>query len=109
MTDSTPPPAAAPAPAPGPAQTLSLISFIVGLASFVFSWVPVLGFLGAIAAIILGFMGKKKEPAAPKWMWLGGIIAGFVALAISLIIGLVTILTIFLPFLFLGSIDTYGY
>ena len=73
MTDSTPPPAAAPAPAPGPAQTLSLISFIVGLASFVFSWVPVLGFLGAIAAIILGFMGKKKEPAAPKWMWLGSI------------------------------------
>ena len=55
------------------------------------------------------FMGKKKEPAAPKWMWLVGIIAGFVALAISLIIGLVTILTIFLPFLFLGSIDTYGY
>jgi len=108
MTDSTTPPPAAPAPAPGPAQTRSLISFIVGLASFLFALIPVLGFLGGLAAVILGFMGKKKELAAPKWMWLVGIIAGFVAIAINIIVGLVTLASILFPFMLLGTTE-YGY
>ncbi|WP_294178315.1 hypothetical protein [uncultured Schumannella sp.] len=106
MTDSTTPPPAAPAPAPGPAQTLSLISFIVGLASFLFALIPVLGFLGGLAAVILGFMGKKKELAAPKWMWLVGIIAGFVAIAINIIFVIVSII---LPLILVASYGTYGY
>jgi hypothetical protein len=85
---------AAPAGAPGYAtgtpvkQTLSLTSFIVGIASVIFVWIPVLGFLAAVAAVVLGFLAKKKEPAAPKWMWIVGLIAGFLAIFISLIIGL---------------------
>jgi hypothetical protein len=68
-----------------PPQTLSLTSFIVGLASLVFCWVPVLGFLGAVAAIVIGFIAKRKEPGAPKWMWLVGIISGFAAILLSLL------------------------
>jgi hypothetical protein len=71
---------------PGPKQTLSLTSFIVGLASLVFCWVPVLGFLGAVAAVIIGFIAKGREPQAPKWMWLVGIISGFAAILLSLLI-----------------------
>ncbi|MEO7005756.1 MAG: hypothetical protein ABI275_08590 [Terrimesophilobacter sp.] len=71
---------------PGPKQTLSLTSFIVGLGSLVFCWVPVLGFVGAIAAVIIGFIAKGREPLAPKWMWLVGIITGFVAILLSLLI-----------------------
>ena len=79
-------PAYAPAPVAGPKQALSLTSFILGLASLVFSWALGFGFLLAVAAVILGFLGKSKEPQAPKWMWLIGIITGFVAIFISLIV-----------------------
>ena len=85
----TPPPASpyvAPAPGAGPKQGLSLASFILGLVGLVFSWVPILGFLAAVAAVILGFIAKAKEKQAPKWMWIVGVIAGFVAVVISLIV-----------------------
>jgi len=103
MTDPVVPPAA-PAPAPvaaGPKQTLSLTSFILGLAGLVFSWIPVLGFLASLAAIILGFIGRKREPAAPKWMSLVGIIAGFVAIVLSI---LLTILIVILPLILAASV-----
>jgi hypothetical protein len=78
-------PAYAPAPVAGPKQTLSLISFIAGIAGIVFAWAPGFGFLVALAAVILGFLGKSKEPQAPHWMWLVGIITGFIGIFIALI------------------------
>jgi hypothetical protein len=103
MTDQPPPPPVGPPepsyaaspqpsyPAPGqqpyaggpverPKQTLSLVSFIAGCAAFVFSWVPFLGLIVAIAAIVTGFMAMSKEKAAPKWMWIIGLVGGFLGL-----------------------------
>ncbi|MES2094397.1 MAG: hypothetical protein V4531_11375 [Actinomycetota bacterium] len=104
----TPPPVAPPAPpapayaapnayaapASGPKQTLSLTSFILGIAGLVFSWIPVLGFLASLAAIIIGFIARKREPGAPKWMSLVGIILGFVAIVIGIIVIVILIATI---------------
>lgn len=108
MTNANVPPVP-PQPTPaaaGPKQTLSLTSFITGLASVVFSWIPVLGFLAALAAIIIGFMGKSKEPGAPKWMWMVGIIAGFV----GVLLGIVFIFTVIvLPLMFVASIPSIAY
>jgi hypothetical protein len=109
--EPTPAPAApaAPAYAPvaaGPKQALSLTSFILGLAGLVFSWVPVLGFLASLAAIIIGFIAKGKEPAAPRWMWLVGIIAGFVAIFISIIVIAVFIIGIVAQGALLSSIPS---
>jgi hypothetical protein len=105
----TPPPASpyvAPIAAAGPKQGLSLTSFILGLAGLVFSWVPILGFLASVAAIVIGFIAKSKEPAAPKWMWIVGVIAGFVAVVISLIvlIGFIALIAIGAS---AGKISTY--
>jgi multisubunit Na+/H+ antiporter MnhB subunit len=36
------------------------------------------------AAVVLGFIGRRKEPAA-KGMWLTGIILGFVGIVIAII------------------------
>jgi hypothetical protein len=113
---SVPPPApgAAPysAPAPGPSpyaapiggtapkQALSLTSFITGLAGLlILSWIPILGLLVGIAAVVLGFMAKSREPAAPQWMWIVGVIAGFVTILVNLLVSL----AILIPLLVIGA------
>lgn len=109
---TTTPPPAQPAPAApvaaGPKQTLSLISFIAGLVSVVFTWIPVFGLLAGIAAIILGVMGRRREPAAPKWMSLVGIIAGIVGIVLGIIFFITLII---LPLIFAATLGTsvYGY
>ncbi len=101
---SVPPAAPVYAPAPaGPKQALSLTSFITGIASIVFFAVPVLGFLAGLAGLILGIIGKKREPAAPKWMATVGLITGIVGLVINIIW---TIVIVILPLLFAASIAT---
>lgn len=107
---ATPPAAPAPAGAyvPGPAvkQTQSLVSFIIGIVAFLFAAVPFVNFLafaGGIVAVVLGFRAKKAEPDAPKWMSLVGIIGGFVAIGLSLIFGLIYLITFLAPLLFLGA------
>jgi hypothetical protein len=106
MSDQIPtPPPASPyvAPAAGPKQGLSLTSFIVGLVSVVFTWIPVFGFLAAVAAVILGFIAKGKEPQAPKWMWIVGVVAGFVGILLGI---LFIVLFIVLPLIFVASVGS---
>lgn len=109
-TPQVPPPPAAPAPpppayqpvAPQPAsyghapsgygaaphttgpRTLSLISMITGIVGVVF-----FGFLAiaSIAAIILGFLGRQREPEA-RAFWMTGLITGFVGLGIFIVGGI---------------------
>lgn len=83
----------APAYATAPASAtpiLSILSLIGGIVGILASWFY-FGLLFSIAAIVLGFIGKKKEPAA-KGFWLTGIILGFVGIAIGLISIIVTII-----------------
>ncbi len=71
-----------PAPA-APSKTLSIISMVAGIVGILSS-----GFFGlaAIAAVVLGFMGKKREGEPAKGFWLTGIITGFVGIAIMVIV-----------------------
>jgi hypothetical protein len=87
-------PAAYAAQVGGPKQALSLTSFILGIAGMVFSWVPFLGFLASLGAIIIGFIARKREPGAPKWMSLIGIILGFVAIVIGIIVIILLVVSI---------------
>ena len=105
---ATPPPAGVPAAA-GPKQTQSILVFVLGLGSVVFSWTGIIGVAAGIAAIIVSNKAKKSEPGAPTWMPTVGVISGIVGIILSLILGIVTLLSILLPFLYLGSagITTY--
>jgi Na+-driven multidrug efflux pump len=113
MTDATPTPdpaatpaapayAAAPAAA-GPKQTLSLVGFILGIGSVVFAWTFFLGVGAGIAAIIVSRKGRKEEPGAPKWMSQVGIITGIVGIILGVIFGIISLVSILLPLIFLGS------
>ncbi len=89
-------PAAAPytgAPA-AKKQVLSIISMIAGILGVLGSGIatiPIAGFVMGLvlpaAAVVLGFLGKKKEPQA-KGFWMTGIITGFVGVLLVLLFGI---------------------
>lgn len=103
MSDTTPPatpeptpysaaPAAPAAGAPAKAPVLSIISLVAGILGFLGGAIVFIPFIGSVlqlfipaAAVVLGFLGKSKEPQAAKGLWLTGIILGFVGLAIALL------------------------
>jgi hypothetical protein len=77
------PPAYAPGVGVAPPKTLSLIGMIVGIIGVVaFGWfVP-----ASIAALVLGYMGKKREGAPAKGFWLTAIITGWVGVALTVLV-----------------------
>src|SRR5690554_3306901 len=94
MTDTTPPAQPEPTPpaagytaqpaatpyqaggAPAKSPVLSIIALIAGILGLLGSGLAFLPFVGIIAwpvpiaAVILGFLGKKKEPFASKGLWM---------------------------------------
>lgn len=93
------PGSAAPAYAPvaaGPAQGLSLAALITGIGAVLLSFVG-FGFLPAVAAVILGHLGQRRQPYA-RPLWLTGLITGYVALGISLITGLFAVIALVVGF-----------
>jgi hypothetical protein len=69
---------AAPAALP---KGLALISMIAGIVSILlFGW----GLIFGAAAVVLGFLARKRQPHA-KVFWTVGIITGFVGIVIALI------------------------
>ena len=110
MTDPVAP-TPAPVPAAGPKQTLSLVSFILAIvAVFLAIFVFGSGLLPGIAAIILSVLSRKREPEAPSWMRLIGLIGGIVAIVVGFIVFLVVLFATLLPLLATGAaISTSGY
>jgi hypothetical protein len=104
MTDPVAPVPPAPAApvAAGPKQALSLTGFILGLVGLVFSWALVFGFLASLAAIIISVLARKREPQAPSWMKIVGLIAGIVGVVISVIVLIVWIISL----AYLASVGT---
>lgn len=120
MTDTPPPtppanppatPPAAPAGAyvatPGPKQTQSLVGFLLGIGSIVFSGLGIIGVGLGIAAIIVTNKAKKSEPGAPSWMHTVGLITGIVGIILSIILGIVFLVATILPLIYASQLGTY--
>ncbi len=78
-------------PSGAKAPVLSIISLVAGILSFLGGAIVFIPFVGSVlqlflpvGAIVLGFLGKAKEPHASKGLWLTGIILGFVGLLIAI-------------------------
>lgn len=82
---TTPPPAApyGGGPVAGQKKTLSIISLVAGIVGIVLT-IFYVGILFDIAAVVLGFLGRGREPYA-KGFWLTGLILGFVGILFSII------------------------
>ncbi|MET0589548.1 MAG: hypothetical protein ABWZ77_00070 [Naasia sp.] len=92
------------------APVLSIISMILGIVGvlgglFIF-WFPIVGPILQLwlpaAAVVLGFLGRRREPSG-KGFWLTGIITGFVGLGLFLI-GLIITIAFFAA---IGSSPSY--
>ncbi len=94
MTDSqpTPPPSTPYVPsgaAPAKSPVLSIIALIAGIVGVLLSLFAFgSGIVPGIAAVVLGFLGRSKEPQA-RGLWLTGLILGFVAIAVAILVWVV--------------------
>jgi hypothetical protein len=83
------PPAAGAAPAYAPTapvkQGLSITGFVLGIGAIVFLWVPVFGFLVGVAGLIISLLARSREPQAPNWMKILGLVLSIVGLVLSII------------------------
>jgi hypothetical protein len=73
---------------------MSIVGFVLGLVAFVFGWTLVFGLLVGIAAIIVSVLAHRREPAAPAWMWIIGLIGGILGAITGVIVTIIWILAI---------------
>lgn len=86
---------AAPSPYTPPvakSQVLSILSLVAGIVAFAGSAIVFIPFVGSIlglpipiAAIVLGLLGRKREPQANRALWLFGIILGAISLLFAIL------------------------
>ena len=107
QTPVPPPPAATPYAAAGPQKpqtVLSLLSMIGGIVGLVLACCFGAGILFSIAAVVLGHLGIRREPA--RGMAMAGLITGYIGIGIALIFW---ILLIAAPFALVPLIAWTGY
>ena len=90
MTDYEPTPPSATPYSPEPvaqrSPVLSILSLVFGILGVLGSlFLFGTGILPAVAAIVLGVLGRRKEPAS-KGLWLTGLILGIVGVVIAVIV-----------------------
>ncbi|MGJ4843096.1 MULTISPECIES: hypothetical protein [unclassified Leifsonia] len=70
-----------------PARTLSITSFVLGLASIVFSWT----FVAPIAGLVVGILALGREPQAKAFaVW--GIVLNSIMLAGAVFVALLAVI-----------------
>ncbi|MDQ3306466.1 MAG: DUF4190 domain-containing protein [Actinomycetota bacterium] len=77
-----------------PSNGIGIAALVVGIISLVISWVPFLGLLLAIVAIVLGVLGIRKASrgeATNKGMAITGVVTGGLALLVGAFITISTI------------------
>ena len=113
MTTVPPTPPAAPSGAPAAkSPILSILSLVGGVLGLLLACCWGAGIAFAIAGIVLGTLGRKREPNG-KGLALAGLITGWVAVALCIIMWVLLILAIVLPGVinipYLPSTGSFGY
>lgn len=103
-SEPTPPAASAPpayTPATGDAhhaggkRGLSLTGFILGIVSVVFSFIfAPIGLISGIVGLIISIVARRREPGAPNWMKILGLVFSIVGIVLGLIFTIIFIVAI---------------
>lgn len=95
---------------PAPPRTLSLIGMITGIVGLVGSGVVLIPIVGSImglfipaGAVVLGFLGRKREGNPARAFWLTALITGFIGIGIALLA-----LFAYIAFFTLAGSDSMG-
>jgi serine/threonine protein kinase len=70
-------------------SNLAVVSLIVGILALVLCWIPAIGIIFGISALVLGILGQKdahKNPSSNKGLGIAGIIIGSLATLLSIIL-----------------------
>lgn len=91
-------------------QTKAIVSLVLGIAGLVLFWVPLIGLVLGIVALVLGLKAKKDSEQQPsvyggKGLALAGLILG----VISTVLGLLYLIYWIFILIFVGSIMTQVY
>jgi hypothetical protein len=86
---------------PGPPQGLAIASLVCGIAGVVLFFSGI-GFLPALAGVILGHIAQKRQPYA-RGLWLTGLITGYIGVALGLLVGIAILAAIFIPLFLAGQ------
>jgi hypothetical protein len=88
---------------------MAVASLVLGLVAILFCWIPWIGILAGVIALILGIIRllkmKKSEEKKGKGMSIAGIITGVIGLAISVIILIIAVTT---ANVFINSVNDYS-
>lgn len=103
---SPPPPGQVPGAPAARTSPKAITALVLGIAAFCLAWVPFLGLLVAIGAIILGVLGMKETDQDPAVTGKGLAIAGLVIGIIAAVSGLFW--TIWMVFLGVAIWDEWG-
>ena len=73
---------------------MHIASLVMGIVSFIFSWIPVWGFVLAIAALVIAIiaMASKKSEEKGKGMKIAGIVLSIIATVIALVVTISSVL-----------------
>jgi hypothetical protein len=87
-----------------PSSGIGIGALICGIIGLVLCWVPIVGLILSIVAVVLGGKGRKTLPDGKRGMALAGFILGIIGLVISIIVLISWIVAIAL----IGSVATWA-
>jgi len=89
---------------PGQSSGVGVGALICGIIGLVLCWVPIVGLILSIVAIVLGGKGKRTLPDGKRGMAVAGFILGIIGLVISIIVLIAWVVTIAI----LGSVASWA-
>jgi hypothetical protein len=87
---------------------IAIAAMIIGIIALLISWIPILGVLAGVLALVLGFVGRSKANKSPAVGGGGAAITGIVTGILATLISIAVTIALFaFGSTFMGSFESY--